>query len=71
MIGAVLGEVGLRFEEPGGGVRTPDEQTASSGVRTNGSAMPIALRQGEGEDSLAVTAEPGSTKSAGGGGGEP
>src|ERR1700746_1259214 len=47
MIGAVLGEVGLRFEEPGGGVRTPEEQTASSGVRTTVSATPIALRQGK------------------------
>jgi hypothetical protein len=43
----VLGEVGRRFEEPGGGARTLDEQTASSGIRTSGSAMPIALRQGK------------------------
>jgi hypothetical protein len=41
----VLGEVGRRFEGPGGGARTLDEQTASSGIRTSGSAMPIALRQ--------------------------
>ena len=43
----VLGEVGRRFEGPGGGARTLDEQTAGSGIRTSGSAMPIALRQGK------------------------
>jgi hypothetical protein len=42
----VLGEVGRRFEGPGG-ARTLDEQTASSGIRTSGSAMSIALRQGK------------------------
>jgi hypothetical protein len=42
----VLGEVGRRFEGPGG-ARNSDEQTASSGIRTSGSAMPIALRQGK------------------------
>jgi hypothetical protein len=47
MIGGVLGEVGRRFERPGGGARTLDEQTASSGIGTNGSAMSIALRQGK------------------------
>src|SRR3984893_10273716 len=43
----VLGEVGRRFEGPGGGARTLDEQTASSGIGTSGSAMSIALRQGK------------------------
>ena len=43
----VLGEVERRFEGPNGGARTLDGQTASSGIRTSGSAMSIALRQGK------------------------
>jgi hypothetical protein len=43
----VLGEVG--FEEPSGGARTHDEQTAGSDIRTSGSAMRIALEKRQGK----------------------
>jgi hypothetical protein len=53
----------------GVGARTLDEQTAGSGIRTNGNATPVALERRHGKmkgDLPAVTAEPDETRSSGG-----